>query len=137
MRRRRACSTGEPPVFVAVTAGGQLWYGQLVLCFVARYLGPEELCYVRWLTTAQMRAREEGQRPMTQRECAGPFDAYRWSKSPGSRRIGHPLAGSAHYGVVSASALRYRAPMMASIVDPRGDTDPIYRNVTDMWRFGG
>ena len=93
-----------------MSTGGQLWYayGQLMLCFVARYLGLEELCYVRWLTTAQMRAMEE-QRPMTERECAGPFDVYRWSKFPGSRRAGHPLAGSAHYGVVSAVAVSERS----------------------------
>ena len=49
--RKEVRPTGEAPVFVAVDVDGQgtLWYGQLILCFIARYLGLEQLCYIRWL----------------------------------------------------------------------------------------
>ena len=48
--RRQLHATGESPVFVAVDTGNRkMWYGQLILCFVAQYMTPVELCYVRWL----------------------------------------------------------------------------------------
>ena len=80
-------ATGGAPVFISVArGGGELWYGQLILCFVAQYLGGEPLCYVRWLTTVRMRAAEEGNRPLTAAERAGPFEAFRWSKCPAGKR---------------------------------------------------
>ena len=40
--------SGERPVFIAVEISkGQIWYGQLLLCFVGQYLSKIELCYVR------------------------------------------------------------------------------------------
>ena len=50
--------------FVAVSTGDPLdpvWYGQLVLCFVAVYLGQKaEFCYVRWLGRVQKVAQAAG-----------------------------------------------------------------------------
>ena len=115
--------------------GGVFWYGVLVLCFVAHYMQDEELCYVRWLDTVEMRARLE-RRQLTPSEQAEPFDAFRWSTQPGSRRIGHPRAGEPHYGVVSCSSVRYRVPMIPSILDELGAADPLFRLNTDMYRFG-
>jgi hypothetical protein len=132
----RLVATGAPPTFVAVMQeGGVFWYGVLVLCFVAHYMQDEELCYVRWLDTVEMRARLE-RRQLTPSEQAEPFDAFRWSTQPGSRRIGHPRAGEPHYGVVSCSSVRYRVPMIPSILDELGAADPLFRLNTDMYRFG-
>ena len=40
--------------FIAVRQGGALWYGQLVMCFSALYLGETvELLYVRWFDTVR------------------------------------------------------------------------------------
>ena len=40
--------TQDAPVFVTVEiCPGLLWYGQLILCFVAQYTSKLELCYVR------------------------------------------------------------------------------------------
>jgi hypothetical protein len=127
--------TGEPPVFVAVDGDdeGELWYGQLVLCFVAQYMGAQELCYIRWLDTVEMRAKLEGDRALTAFELAGPFERYRWSTQPGSRRRGHPLAGGPHYGVVSCSRVRYRAPLISSILHELDEVDPLFRLNTDMY----
>ena len=125
---------GAPPTYIAVRCGGSWWYGELILSLEASYLGAEELCYVRWLDTVAMRARVE-QRTLTAQEAAGPFEAFRWSTSPGSRYYGHPRGGSAHYGVVSCSCVRYRVPMQASILDEPGAADPLFRLNTDMYRF--
>ena len=43
---------------------------------------------------------------------SAPFAAYRWSRATGSTRTGHPAAGAAHYGVVCASHVLYRVPMI-------------------------
>ena len=66
------------------------------------------------------------------------FDAFRWSTQLGSRRIaiGHPRTGEPHYGVVSCSTVRYRVPMIPSILDELGAADPLFRLNTDMYRFG-
>ena len=130
----RLHATGAPPTYIAVRCGGSWWYGELILSLEASYLGAEELCYVRWLDTVAMRARLE-QRTLTAQEAAGPFEAFRWSTSPGSRYHGHPRGGSAHYGVVSCSCVRYRVPMQASILDEPGAADPLFRLNTDMYRF--
>ena len=111
-----------------------MYYGLLVLVFTADYLGAEELCYVRYLETVQSRARVE-QRAPTKAELVGPFEAFRWESHPGSRRIGHPRAGTPKYGVVSLSRVRYRAPIIASIADALDATDPLFRLNTDMYRF--
>merc|ERR1712190_151917 len=125
-------AAGEPPVFVAVRTSRGLWYGELVLCFEARYLGAEELCFIRWVEPARKRALVE-RRELTAVEKAGPFEAYRWSLRPGSRRTGHPRAGSPHYGVVSCCAVLYRAPLIQSINDALDAPDPLFRLVTDMY----
>ena len=109
-----------------------MWYGQLMLCFAARYLETEELCFVRWLEPVTVRAQVEG-RPLTAREIVGPFEAYRWSLRPGSRRFGHPPANSPHYGIVFCSRVRYRAPMIQSVVDAVDAPDPLFRLVSDMF----
>ena len=120
-------ATGATPVFVAVSCGqDSLWYGKLILCFNAQYFGQEPLCYLRWLTTVQMRAAEE-RRPLTRIEAAGPFEAFKWSKCPGSRRAGHPRAGMPHFGVVSLSQMLYRAPLRASNIDALDEPDPLWR----------
>jgi hypothetical protein len=114
---------------------GELWYGQLVLCFVAQYMGAQELCYIRWLDTVEMRATLEGNRALTACERAGPFERYRWSTQPGSRRRGHPLSGSPPYGVVSCGKVRYRAPtcIIPSIVHTSNEPNPLFRLNTDMY----
>ena len=91
---RQLHATGEFPVFVAVDTGNRkMWYGQLILCFVAQYMSPVELCYVRWLDSlpdlAAQRVRE-----LTPLEKAGPFETFRWSTRPGSLRCGHPRANA-------------------------------------------
>ena len=120
--------TGEAPVFVAVDVDGQgtLWYGQLILCFIARYLGLEQLCYIRWLDSLHDLDAARI-RPLTPREAAGPFEAFRWSKRPGSRQRGHPRTNSPHYGVVSCERVRYRAAIIASLADALDEEDPLFR----------
>jgi hypothetical protein len=133
--RQEVRPTGEAPVFVAVDVDGQgkLWYGQLILCFIARYLGPEQLCYIRWLDSLHDLDAARI-RPLTPREAVGPFEAFRWSKRPGSRRHrGHPRANSPHYGVVSCEQVRYRAAIIASLADALDAEDPLFRLNTDMY----
>ena len=60
-------------------------------------------------------------------ETAGPFEAFKWSKCPGSRRVGHPRARAPHFGVVSWSQVLYRAPLRASIIDALDEPDPLLR----------
>ena len=103
------------------------------LLFIARYLGPEQLCYIRWLDSLhELDAARI--RPLTPREAVGPFEAFRWSKRPGSRRHrGHPRANSPHYGVVSCEQVRYRAAIIASLADALDAEDPLFRLNTDMY----
>ena len=83
--------------FIAVRQGGVLWYGQLVLCFTARYLGETvELLYVQWFDTVRASARAFN-RALTEKELRGPFDAY--SVFPGSYFHGHPPTGAPHVHV--------------------------------------
>ena len=130
---RQLHATGEFPVFVAVDTGNRkMWYGQLILCFVAQYMSPVELCYVRWLDSlpdlAAQRVRE-----LTPLEKAGPFETFRWSTRPGSLRSGHPRANAPHYGVVRADAVRYRAAIIPSIADDLSAENPLFRLNTDMY----
>ena len=130
---RQLHATGEFPVFVAVDTGNRkMWYGQLILCFVAQYMSPVELCYVRWLDSlpdlAAQRVRE-----LTPLEKAGPFETFRWSTRPGSLRSGHPRANAPHYGVVRADAVGYRAAIIPSIADDLSAENPLFRLNTDMY----
>ena len=72
-------------------------------------------------------------RPLTPREAAGPFEAFRWSKRPGSRQRGHPRTNSPHYGVVSCERVRYRAAIIASLADALDEEDPLFRLNMDMY----
>jgi hypothetical protein len=64
---------------------------------------------------------------------SAPFAAYRWSRATGSTRTGHPAAGAAHYGVVCASHVLYRVPMIPLFRHTPGDPDPTFFLNTDMW----
>ena len=64
---------------------------------------------------------------------SAPFTAYRWSRATGSTRTGHPAAGAAHYGVVCASHVLYRVPMIPLFRHTPGDPDPTFFLNTDMW----
>ena len=93
---------------------------------------------------------EHYQRALKPEEMYGPFETYRWSPHAGPQWIrdnikgrlrwrqyrGHPIAGSAHYGVIFADQIRYRAPMQQSLHDALDASDPLFRKNTDMLRFG-
>lgn len=143
-------------MFVAVeTQPGVVWYGQLVLCFVAQYTTKLELCYVRWLDTAANVA-SHYQRSLAAAEQCGPFRSFRWSPHAGPQWVceqvnrgrgrgqapsrglgqwrqfrGHPAAGQPHYGVVFSDQVRYRAPLDPSLHDALDSADPLYRLNTD------
>ena len=74
-----------------------VWYGQLVLCFVAVYLGQKaEFCYVRWLGRVQKVAQAAGH-SLDPADTRFPFNTYRWDLHPGMRGFrGHPKAGEPH-----------------------------------------
>ena len=117
--------------FIAVRQGGSLWYGQLILCFTAQYLGQTiELLYVRWFDTVHASARAFN-RALTDKEKRGPFKAYRWSVFPGSRFAGHPPTGAPHFGIIDVSSVMYAAPMVRSLEDAHDAADPLYRVNTD------
>lgn len=123
---------------MAVKRRNALWYGELILCFKAKYRPharrhDESLCLVRWLDTTAVTAQVE-RRQLTAQEQAGPFETFRWSKHCGSYRTGHPRAGAMHYGIVDCWQVRYRAPIFVSIAEPVGHADPLYRLCTDMMR---
>ena len=44
-----------PIIAMDFDGNGSVWYGQLVLCFIAKYFmgRSQNLCYVRWLGTAE------------------------------------------------------------------------------------
>ena len=119
-------------VFVAINACGDkgqsvAYYGQLLLCFTATYLGDTvHLCYVRWLHTASDVARA-ARRPVSAAETRGPFDAYRWATYPKGRH-GHPKKGGPWYGVVNACDVMYRVHMVRSL-----DDESLFRLNTDIW----
>ena len=121
--------------FIAVRQGGALWYGQLVLCFTALYLGETvELLYVRWFDTVRASARAFN-RALTEKELRGPFEAYRFSVFPGSYFHGHPPTGAPHFGLVDVSSVLYAAPMVRSLEDAHDAADPLYRLNTDAWEM--
>lgn len=62
-----------------------------------------------------------------------PFAAYWWSRATGSTRIGHPGAGSAHYGVVDVAHVLYVVPMIRRVSDGPDASDPTFFLDTDMW----
>ena len=130
---------------VAVDAGdGSVWYGQLLLCFIASYLGAKiELVYLRWLDTTAMVAAHH-QRPVSPDEVLGPFETFRWAVFAGPQWVrdghpprwrqyrGHPAAGKPHYGVVRADQIRYRAPMLVTLHEKPSAPDPLFRLNSDM-----
>ena len=121
--------------FVAVGDGKDIFgYGQLNLCFAAKYLGSNlNVCYLRWLHTADAVAAFL-RRPVTTDETRGPFPAFRWNPHPGGGRFtGHPAYGSAHYGVVDITQVMYVVPMLPGLAEPLDSTDPLFRLNTDMW----
>ena len=110
---------------MAIDVGrGRIYYAQLILSFLAQYVKT----YVRWLDTPSSLV-GQGLRPapLPARDTAGPFETYRWSIFPGSHRSGHPAGGGPHYGVVAADSILYRAPIIASLLDDLGATDPLFR----------
>ena len=62
-----------------------------------------------------------------------PFAAYRWSRSTGSTRGGHPTAGAAHYGVIATEHIMYVAPMIRLPSAAADAADPVFLLDTDMW----
>ena len=99
----------------------------MVFCFEMTYVQKKySMCYVRWLVSAGRLG------CMTANEARGPFAAYRWECHPGSRRWGHPVAGTPHYGVINADSVLYTAPMIASLAT-YSDAHPLFRLNTDMW----
>ena len=70
---------------------------------------------------------------LTPQERAGSFDAFRWATRTGSYKNGHPRAGTPHYGVVSVSEIRFRAPIFTGPSEASAD-NPLFRLVTDMQR---
>jgi hypothetical protein len=102
-----------------------------------------QLCYVCWLdrptpvvqTIAATERRQVSAAEHTYlREMrSAPFAAYRWSRTTGSTRTGHPVAGAAHYGVVSAEHVLYRVPMVPLFRYAPDDPDPTFFLNTDMW----
>ena len=120
---------------IAVRQGGALWYGQLILCFTAEYLGTTiELLYVRWFDTVRAAARAFN-RALTETELRGPFAAYRFSVFPGSYYIGHPPTGAPNFGIVDVSSVLYAVPMVRSLEDAHDAADPLYRLNTDAWEM--
>ena len=113
---------------------GSMWFGQLLLCYSAKYLAKrQQLCYIRWLGTAKAVAEAAG-RELTDDESRGPFEAYRWNLHPGGGRFtGHPLIGSAHYGIVDVSRVMFVAPMIPALLNSINDEDPLFRLNIDMW----
>ena len=112
--------------FVAVGDGKDIFgYGQVGLCFSAKYLGSTlDVCYLRWLHTADAVAAFL-RRPVTTDETRGPFPAFRWNPQPGGGRFtGHPAYGSAHYGVVDITQVMYVVPMLPGLAEPLDSTDP-------------
>ena len=71
---------------VAVGDGKSIYgYGQLNLCFTARYLGQElNVCYLRWLHDVGAVAAFH-RRQVTPEEKRGAFAGYRWNPNPGRR----------------------------------------------------
>ena len=124
-------------LFVAVGDGKDIFgYGQLNLCFSAKYLGSNlDVCYLRWLHTADaVHVAAFLRRPVTTDETRGPFPAFRWNPHPGGGRFtGHPAYGSAHYGVVDITHVMYVVPMLPSLAEPLDSTDPLFKLNTDMW----
>ena len=126
------------------TSSYTIWYGQLELCFEAKYLGRwRSLCLVRWLDTprpvvqtiAAVEARRVSAAEVTYLDemRSAPFAAYRWSRATGSTRTGHPAAGASHYGVVCATHVLYRVPMIPLFRHAPGEPDPTFFLNTDMW----
>ena len=102
------------------------------------------LCYVRWLDIPEtvvatiasverrtIRAAERVDYLVEMRTA--PFAAYRWSRATGSTRSGHPTAGDAHYGVITAESVLYRAPLIPLFRHMPSDPDPTFFLNTDMW----
>ena len=121
--------------FVAVGEGENIFgYGQLVLCFRARYLGEDlQLCYLRWLHTVEAVA-AFSRREVSPEEKRGPFKTFRWNPHPGGGRFtGHPACGAAHYGIVDITQVMYTAPMLSGVAEQLDATDPLFRLNTDMW----
>ena len=77
---------------------------------------------------------EVEKRNLTKSEMCGPFEVYRWSTHTGSYHRGHPVARSAHYGVVDAGQVAYHAPIFVGPAEPHDASDPTFRLVTDMVR---
>lgn len=133
-RELRACALqpNQHAVFVAIESTDDqdhpvTYYGQLVLCFAATYLGQtRELCYIRWLHTARAVAGEQ-RRVLTAAESRGPFETYRWAIYPRGRE-GHPQRGGPWYGVVHTSKIMYRVHMVRSMHDSE-----LFRLNTDVW----
>ena len=124
----------KAPLIVSIESDGSgqdgtEYYGQLMLCFTAKYLGGTlELCFVRWLEKAKSMAREAGV-PATAEEARGPFTSYRWARYPRGGGRGHPTPGEPWCGVVDVSSIRYRAHMPRSLHD-----DGLFRLNTDAWQ---
>jgi len=61
------------------------------------------------------------------------FDSFDSFDSQGSS-TGHPAAGDAHYGVIAAEAVLYRAPLIRLFRHgPSDPDDPTFFLNTDMW----
>ena len=120
---------------VAIGDGKSIYgYGQLNLCFTARYLGQElNVCYLRWLHDVGAVAAFH-RRQVTPEEKRRPFAGYRRNPNPGGGRfVGHPAHGVAHYGVVDITQLMYVVPMLPALAEPLDAKDPLFRLNTDMW----
>ena len=128
--------------------GYTTWYGELVFCFTAQYLGRTlQLCLVRWLDdAAAVSSRVVAATPEVRRGAVqaaertrmlellnAPFRAYRWEVALGSTAARHPAAGTPHYGVVGASQIVYRTPMVRAALSSCHDDDPTFFLNTDMW----
>ena len=125
---------GESFVAVSTEDGQEPWYGQLLLCFQAVYLGRKiQLCYLRWLGTVASVAVAAG-RELDPLDTRYPFPTYRWDLHPGMGHFrGHPRAGAPHYGVVTAESVMHVAPIVPSPADPLDSVDPLFILARDMW----
>ena len=102
------------------------------------------LCFVRWLDTpaevvktiasVERRSVRASERDYLTEMRKAPFAASHWSRATGSTRTGHPAAGDAHYGVIAAEAVLYRAPLIRLFRHgPSDPDDPTFFLNTDMW----
>ena len=137
--QRRMATRAQPRAagFVAVKNGNILWYGELILCFAPlpprHRQGQRRAALPGALAAADRRRRTGRAARATAAEALCPFEVYRWATHTGSFMTGHPRHSTPQYGVVDAGQVRYRSPIFVGPSEMRGEQNPLFRLVADMF----